>query len=62
MLLLQNFIKLDADKNKFVISQQGEERSLQWLQDAASTHLGEVGVFMHYSPHFTRQEVDTERG
>lgn len=61
MLLLQNFIKLDADKNKFVISQQGEERSLQWLQDAASTHLGEVGVFMHYS-HFTRQEVDTERG
>lgn len=62
MLSLQNLIELDANKNKFVISQQGEKRSLQWLQNAASPHLGEVGVFMHYSPHFTRQEVDTERG
>lgn len=27
MLFLQNSIKLDANKNKFAISQQGEERS-----------------------------------
>lgn len=62
MLLLQNLIYLDANKNKLVLNHQGKERFLQWLWNAASTHFGEVGGFMHYSPDFTRQEIDTERG
>lgn len=62
MLLMQNLIKLDTDKkNKTVISKEGEERSLQWLPSAASTHLGEVGACLYYPPCFTRQEVVTER-
>lgn len=62
MLLFQNLIKLDANKNKIVISQQGEERFLQWLPNAALIHPGEVGASINYSPSFTRQDVDRERG
>lgn len=59
MLLFQNLIKLHGNKNKTVISQQGEKRFLQGLPNATLAHLGEVGAFMNCSPYFTRQDVDT---
>lgn len=62
MLLPQNLIKLDGNKNKTVIRQQGEKTFLQGLPNAALAHLAEVGAFMNCSPYFTRQDVDTERG
>lgn len=58
IFLVQVLFELDAVKNVCRESTvQKKDHFSGYRQNAATAHLVEVGVFMHYSSYFTRQEV-----